>query len=71
MFGGRKVRSNKGKKRGPYGSRTGKTRSGTRFRVVAVKSRKVGRKVRSNKGKKRGPYGPRTGKTRSGTKFRG
>ena len=45
----RKIRSNKGKKRGPYGPRTGKTLSG--------------RKTRSNKGKKRGPYGTRLGKT--------
>ena len=67
--GGRKSRSNKGKKRTPYGPRTGKTRSGKRFRTV-TKSRKVGRKTRSNKGKKRTPYGPRTGKTRSGRKFR-
>ena len=66
---GRKVRSNKGKKRGAYGPRTGKTRSGKRFRTV-TKTRKVGRKTRSNKGKKRTPYGPRTGKTRSGRKFR-
>lgn len=71
MIGGRKVRSNKGKKRGSYGPKTGKTRSGKRFRTVAVKTRKVGRKTRSNKGKKRTPYGPRTGKTRSGRKFRG
>ena len=60
MLGGRKVRSNKGKKRGPYGPRTRKT--------VRHSS---GRKVRSNKGKKRTPYGPRTGKTRSGRRFRG
>ena len=60
MLGGRKVRSNKGKKRGPYGPRTRRT--------VRHSS---GRKTRSNKGKKRGPYGPRTGKTRSGRKFRG
>lgn len=70
MLGGRKVRSNKGKKRGSYGPRTGKTRSGKRFRTV-TNTRKVGRKTRSNKGKKRTPYGPRTGKTRSGRKFRG
>lgn len=78
MFGGRKVRSNKGVKRGP---RTGVTRSGRRFRLTKKvrkvnrprnnkKSRKRTRKVRSNKGKKRGPYGPRTGKTRSGRRFR-
>ena len=30
--GGRKSRSNKGKKRTPYGPRTGKTRSGRKFR---------------------------------------
>ena len=70
MIGGRKVRSNKGKKRIPYGPRTGKTRSGKRFRTTTV-NKKVGRKTRSNKGKKRTPYGPRTGKTRSGKKFRG
>ena len=51
MFGGRKVRSNKGKKRGP---RTGMTRSGKRFRSPAkAYVRKTTRKVRSNKGKKR------------------
>jgi len=66
--GGRKVRSNKGKKRNPYGPRSGKTRSGKRFRPVPVV--KKSRKVRSNKGKKRVPYGRRTGKTRSGKKFR-
>ena len=70
-LGGRRVRSNKGKKRGPYGPRTGRTRSGKRYKRVSNKTRKVGRKTRSNKGKKRGPYGPRTGKTRSGRKFRG
>ena len=64
MLGGRKVRSNKGKKRGAYGPRTGKTRSGRRYRSVTRRTRKV----RSNKGKKRGP---RSGKTRSGRKFRG
>ena len=68
MFGGRKVRSNKGKKRVPYGSRTGKTRSGRRFRTAPIL--KKTRQVRSNKGKKRGRYGPRTGKTRSGKRFR-
>ena len=64
MIGGRKTRSNKGKKRGPRSLKnsTGRTRSGIRFRV------KKTRKVRSNKGKKRGP---RTGRTRSGLKFRG
>ena len=68
MIGGRKIRSNKGTKRGSYGPRTGKTRSGKIFRV---KTLKVGRKTRSNKGKKRQPYGSRTGKTRSGKRFRG
>ena len=34
MIGGRKTRSNKGKNRGAYGPRTGKTRSGARFRGV-------------------------------------
>ena len=32
MLGGRRTRSNKGKKRTPYGPRTGKTRSGRKFR---------------------------------------
>jgi len=70
MFGGRKQRSNKGVKRGP---RTGKTRSGTRFRSVKRNTKVVrrSRKQRSNKGVKRGPYGKRSGKTRSGKKFRG
>ena len=64
--GSRKTRSNKGVKRGP---RTGRTRSGRRFRAVATKRtvRKT-RKQRSNKGVKRGP---RTGRTRSGRRFRG
>ena len=70
----RKQRSNKGKARGP---RTGKTRSGKRFRglnpvvvqnVSAQVPVKKVRKTRSNKGKKRGP---RTGVTRSGKRFRG
>ena len=53
MFGGRKVRSNKGKKRGP---RTGMTRSGKRFRSPDKGYvKKTSRKTRSNKGKKRGP----------------
>jgi hypothetical protein len=81
--GGRKTRSNKGVKRRPYGRRTGKTRSGKRFRPVAAKrtvrrstrstsNRPVRRtrKQRSNKGVKRGPYGRRTGRTRSGRRFR-
>ena len=86
QYGGRKTRSNKGVKRRPYGRRTGKTRSGKRFRPVAARrtvrrsrstrsnnNRPVRRtrKQRSNKGVKRGPYGRRTGRTRSGRKFRG
>lgn len=63
MLGGRKIRSNKGKKRGQYKSRKGLKNTSERHAS--------GRKVRSNKGKKRGPYGPRTGRTRSGRKFRG
>jgi hypothetical protein len=43
MIGGRKQRSNKGVSRGP---RTGKTRSGTRFR--SVKRRSNNKVVRSN-----------------------
>jgi hypothetical protein len=80
MIGGRKVRSNKGKRRGPYGSRktntSGRTRSGARFRGRNVSRKnnksKRARKVRSNKGKKRKAYGPRntSGRTRSGAKFR-
>ena len=74
--GSRKTRSNKGVKRG---SRTGKTRSGRRFRpTVASQKRSASnrvvrrvRKQRSNKGVRRGPYGPRTGRTRSGRRFRG
>ena len=71
MIGGRKVRSNKGKRRGSYKRGTGSTRSGAKFRGrnPTVK-RKRSRKVRSNKGKKRAPYAPRS-RTRSGRKFRG
>jgi hypothetical protein len=70
MLGGRKVRSNKGKKRGSY--RTRKTHHSVKVRVSAKGKRSMSRrKVRSNKGKKRGTYGPRTGRTRSGRKFRG
>ena len=70
MLGGRKVRSNKGKKSGSY--KTKKTHHSVRVRVSSNgKRRIIRRKVRSNKGKKRNPYGPRTGKTRSGKKFRG
>ena len=43
MIGGRKSRSNKGKKRGPYGPRS-RTRSGSKFR-----GRKVAKKVKSKK----------------------
>ena len=64
--GSRKTRSNKGVKRGP---RTGRTRSGRRFRQVSAKRTvRRTRKQRSNKGVKRGP---RTGRTRSGRRFRG
>jgi len=66
MLGGRKVRSNKGKKRGSYGSR-----SHIKVLVSPGGTRHIKkRKIRSNKGKKRNPYGPRTGITRSGKKFR-
>ena len=72
MIGGRKTRSNKGVRRGSYGKRTGRTRSGRRFRAVATKRTvRRTRKQRSNKGVKRGPYGKRTGRTRSGRRFRG
>ena len=67
MIGGRKTRSNKGVRRGP---RTGRTRSGRRFRPTAKRVVRRTRKQRSNKGVKRGPYGRRTGRTRSGRKFR-
>lgn len=71
----RKQRSNKGVKRG---ARTGKTRSGARFRGVVRSARRSimrsvtprVRKQRSNKGIKRGSYVRRTGKTRSGRRFR-
>jgi hypothetical protein len=43
MNGGRKTRSNKGKKRGAYGHRS-RTRSGAKFR-----GRKVVKKVKANK----------------------
>jgi hypothetical protein len=78
MIGGRKVRSNKGKRRGSYRRGTGKTRSGAKFRGrnPTVKRRtsnktKRTRKVRSNKGKKRSTYRRGSGRTRSGRKFRG
>ena len=73
MIGGRKVRSNKGKRRGSYRRGSGKTRSGASFRGKKSnvnRSVKRSRKQRSNKGKKRTPYGPRS-TTRSGKKFRG
>ena len=73
MIGGRKVRSNKGKKRVSYGTRS-RTRSGAKFRGRKVTKTRKTRKVRSNKGKKRTPYGRRynsSGITRSGAKFRG
>ena len=67
--GSRKTRSNKGVK---SGLRTGRTRSGRRFRQVSAKRTvRRTRKQRSNKGVKRGPYGKRTGRTRSGRAFRG
>jgi len=73
MIGGRKVRSNKGKRRGSY--RTGKTRSGKPFRGRKVSSKrrnpknvKRTRKTRSNKGKRRGP---RSGVNHSKRKIRG
>jgi len=71
MIGGRKTRSNKGKKRGSYGPRS-RTRSGSKFRnrKTNVNSSKKTRKQRSNKGKRRVPYGKRS-RTRSGKKFRG
>jgi len=66
MVGGRKVRSNKGKKRGSY-----KPRKHTKISVSPGGTRTVvSRKIRSNKGKKRQPYGPRVGLTRSGKRFR-
>jgi hypothetical protein len=67
MIGGRKVRSNKGKKRVSYGTRS-RTRSGAKFRGRKVTKTRKTRKVRSNKGKKRAPYGRRynsSGRTRS------
>ena len=70
MLGGRKVRSNKGKKRGPYRPRVRSSRMMVRVGSNGNRSVRT-RKVRSNKGKKRTPYGPRTGKTRSGRRFRG
>ena len=66
MLGGRKTRSNKGKKRASYESRKhtkiALSPGGTRY----IKRRKV----RSNKGKKRGAHGYHAGKTRSGKIFR-
>ena len=68
MIGGRKTRSNKGVKRGP---RTGRTRSGLKFRgrnSVKRNSVRRTRKVRSNKGKRRGSY--KAGRTRSGLRYK-
>ena len=70
MLGGRKVRSNKGKKRGPYKARTRRSRMMITVSTNGTRNVRT-RKVRSNKGKKRTPYGTRTGVTRSGRKFRG
>ena len=73
MIGGRRVRSNKGKRRGSYSPRS-RTRSWAKFRgrkSYGKRSVKRTRKVRSNKGKRRTPYGKRTGITRSKRKFRG
>jgi|SaaInlStandDraft_2_1057019.scaffolds.fasta_scaffold208983_2 hypothetical protein len=79
----KKVRNQRRNKDVKRGSRTGKTRSGRRFRGVVrnvnksmkrvmksltpKKDSKKLRKQRSNKGVKRGA---RTGKTRSGRRFR-
>ena len=76
MIGGRKVRSNKGKRRGSYKRGTGSTRSGAKFRgrnptVKRTQSNNKPRKVRSNKGKKRSTYRRGSGRTRSGKKFHG
>ena len=71
MIGGRKVRSNKGKRRGSYRQGTGKIRSGTPFRGRKTTVKRRTRKVRSNKGKKRASYRRGSGRTRSGRKFRG
>ena len=60
MIGGRKVRSNKGKKRGPYKKRSKKVTFSNVVNVKLITPRHLsGRKMRSNKGKKRGPYKPR------------
>jgi hypothetical protein len=79
MIGGRKVRSNKGKRRGSYRRGTGKTRSGAKFRgrnptvkrTLSNNKPKRTRKVRSNKGKPRSTYRRGLGRTHSGRKFRG
>ena len=69
MLGGRKTRSNKGKKRGSY--KTKRTHHNIKVRVNNNGSRRTTRrKIRSNRGKKRGAYKPKTGKTRSGKRFR-
>ena len=59
MLGGRKTRSNKGIKRGPYRNRKG-TRQLNNYKTLPYKNGQLKiRKTRSNKGIKRGPYGPR------------
>ena len=66
---GRKVRSNKGKKRGSY--RIRKTLHSIELKDNSSGKRKAStRKVRSNKDKKRSTYEPRTGNTLSGKRFR-
>ena len=72
MFGGRKTRSNKGKKRGSYKkkNKSKKVIFSNHNNVKIITPRNLdGRKIRSNKGKKRKPYGPRNGKTRSDMKY--
>jgi hypothetical protein len=58
MFGGRKVRSNKGIKRGTYGSQTKhrKTRSNKGIKRGKYSPRIIRKKKRSNRGVKRGSY---------------
>ena len=68
MSGGRRTRSNKGKKRGPYRKRSAVRRPVTRSQTL--KKRMKVRKVRSNKGKKRLTYRRGRGRTRSGRSFR-
>lgn len=68
MSGGRKTRSNKGKKRGLYKKRSSVRRPVTRSQTL--KKRMKMRKVRSNKGKKRSSFRRGRGRTRSGRSFR-